>query len=131
MWFIIGIVILILIIPILIDIIILVIYGIGLFLGGILETLKEFLNLVGKILLTIILPTLETIDYAFTKDKSKWNEIIEKRRKNKRLLLSLCQTQLIFTLALSGIILFRSSSNFNNYFGAYSSSYSLYSTNPR
>ncbi|WP_375696300.1 hypothetical protein [Bartonella sp. AP331QHHD] len=81
MWFIIGIVILILIIPILIDIIILVIYGIGLFLGGILETLKEFLNLVGKILLTIILPTLETIDYAFTKDKSKWNEIIEKRER--------------------------------------------------
>ncbi|WP_273789882.1 hypothetical protein [Bartonella sp. ML70XJBT] len=84
MWFIIGIVILILIIPILIDIIILVIYGIGLFLGGILETLKEFLNLVGKILLTIILPTLETIDYAFTKDKSKWNEIIEKREEFKK-----------------------------------------------
>lgn len=83
MWFIIGIVILILIIPILIDVIILIIYGIGLFLKSILETLSAMLSVVGGILLTIILPTAETIDYAFTKDKSKWSEIIEKREEFK------------------------------------------------
>ncbi|WP_455466920.1 hypothetical protein [Bartonella sp. B39] len=84
MWFIIGIVILILIIPILIDIIALVIHGIGLFIEGIVEILSSILSVVGSILLTIMLPTAETIDYAFTKDKSKWNEIIEKREEFKK-----------------------------------------------
>ncbi|QEE12144.1 hypothetical protein [Bartonella krasnovii] len=84
MWFIIGIVILILIIPILIDIIILLICGIGLLLKGIFEILITLLSIVGNVLLTIISPTVETINYAFAKDKSEWNEIIEKREEFKK-----------------------------------------------
>ncbi|WP_208441670.1 hypothetical protein [Bartonella raoultii] len=84
MWFIIGFVILILIIPILIDIIILLICSIGLLLKGIFEILITILSIVGNVLLTIISPTVETINYAFTKDKSKWNEMIEKREEFKK-----------------------------------------------
>ncbi|WP_142416434.1 hypothetical protein [Bartonella massiliensis] len=84
MWFFIKVAIFILILPILISIIILLIYGIGLLLKGIFETLITLLSIVGNVLLTIISPTVETIDYAFAKDKSKWNEIIEKREEFKK-----------------------------------------------
>ncbi len=84
MWFIIGIAILIfIIIPILISIIILVIYGVGFLLKKIYEILGTILGVVMRVLVAIILPTVETIDYAFTKDKRKWNEIIEKREEFK------------------------------------------------
>ncbi|VEJ46009.1 hypothetical protein [Bartonella vinsonii] len=84
MWFIIKTTIIILIVLFVLDAIAIpIIYGIGLLVRGIFNTLGTILNAVGNVLLTIILPTLETIDYALTKDKSEWNKIIEERKKFK------------------------------------------------
>ncbi|WP_407965184.1 hypothetical protein [Bartonella sp. C271] len=85
MWFIIQVVITIyIIIPLLIGITVLVIYVISEILRVALAVIWAIILVTPVTLYIITLPMVETISYAFTKDKSKWKELIEKREQLRK-----------------------------------------------